>query len=70
MNEFMDKLDNSVQTGFSRDPYPDSNYKPHAVFITKWVDYSNKYGIAYQLSTGMVGVLFKDKSTTQMNTVV
>lgn len=70
VNEFMDKLDNSVQTGFSRDPYPDSNYKPHAVFITKWVDYSNKYGIAYQLSTGMVGVLFKDKSTTQMNTVV
>lgn len=70
VNEFMDKLDTSVQGGFSHDPYPDSSYRPHAVFITKWVDYSNKYGIAYQLSTGIVGVLFKDNSTTQMNTAV
>lgn len=32
-------------------------------FIVRWVDMSNRYGIAYQLSDGVVGVLFKDKAT-------
>lgn len=31
--------------------------------ISKWVDYSNKHGFAYQLSTGTVGVLFKEGHT-------
>lgn len=30
------------------------------IWITKWVDYSNKYGLGYQLSSGAVGVLFND----------
>ena len=30
------------------------------VFISKWVDYSNKYGLGYQLTDGSVGVLFND----------
>jgi len=34
------------------------------VWISKWVDYSNKYGLGYQLSDGSVGVLFND--TTKM----
>lgn len=40
---------------------------PPSVFVTKWVDYSNKYGLAYQLSGGTVGVLFKDNSTVLMD---
>lgn len=36
-------------------------------FITKWIDYSNKYGIAYQLSNGMMGLLFKSNSIIQLN---
>lgn len=28
--------------------------------VAKWVDYSHKYGIAYQLSNGCLGVLFND----------
>lgn len=31
--------------------------------ISKWVDYSNKHGFAYQLSTGSIGVLFKEGHT-------
>ncbi|GMM32361.1 polo kinase [Martiniozyma asiatica (nom. inval.)] len=31
--------------------------------ISKWVDYSNKHGFAYQLSTGAIGVLFKEGHT-------
>ncbi|ODQ65491.1 Pkinase-domain-containing protein [Nadsonia fulvescens var. elongata DSM 6958] len=42
--------------------------RPHAdpVFICKWVDYSNKYGLAYTLLGGTVGVLFNDESTILM----
>lgn len=30
------------------------------VCVTKWVDYTHKYGIGYQLSNESVGVLFND----------
>jgi hypothetical protein len=32
------------------------------VFITKWIDYSNKYGFGFQLSDRSVGVLFNDNT--------
>ena len=31
-------------------------------FITKFVDYSNKYGIAYKMNNGNIGVYFNDNS--------
>ena len=31
-------------------------------WISKWVDYSDKYGLSYQLCDGSVGVLFNDNS--------
>ncbi|CAH2354102.1 cell cycle serine/threonine-protein kinase Cdc5p/MSD2 [[Candida] railenensis] len=31
--------------------------------ISKWVDYSNKYGFSYQLNTDDIGVLFNDENT-------
>ncbi|ODQ82247.1 hypothetical protein BABINDRAFT_158882 [Babjeviella inositovora NRRL Y-12698] len=33
------------------------------VLVSKWVDYSNKYGFSYQLSTNDIGVLFNDENT-------
>lgn len=36
-------------------------------FITKWVDYSNRCGMAYQLTDGMVGIRFLDKSVIHMD---
>ncbi|EPX70602.1 PLK protein kinase Plo1 [Schizosaccharomyces octosporus yFS286] len=33
------------------------------LFITKWVDYSNKYGLGYQLSNESVGVHFNDQTS-------
>jgi len=30
--------------------------------VSKWVDYSDKYGIGYQLSDNSVGVLFNDST--------
>ncbi|XP_012149837.1 serine/threonine-protein kinase PLK1 isoform X2 [Megachile rotundata] len=32
------------------------------LFITKWIDYSNKYGLGFQLSDKSVGVLFNDNT--------
>ena len=32
------------------------------MFISKWVDYSNKFGFGFQLSDGSVGVLFNDST--------
>ncbi|XP_022101720.1 serine/threonine-protein kinase PLK3-like isoform X1 [Acanthaster planci] len=42
-----------------------SKYRPQpgeVLWVTKWVDYSNKYGFGYQLSDRTVGVMFNDKS--------
>ncbi|KAH6577121.1 hypothetical protein BASA60_004200 [Batrachochytrium salamandrivorans] len=33
------------------------------MFITKWIDYSNKYGLGYQLRDGSVGVYFNDSTS-------
>ncbi|KAI9349590.1 kinase-like domain-containing protein [Obelidium mucronatum] len=33
------------------------------VFITKWIDYSNKYGLGYQLQDGTIGVYFNDSTS-------
>lgn len=35
--------------------------------ITKWVDYSTKYGIGYKLSNGCYGVLFNDSTKMMLN---
>jgi hypothetical protein len=32
------------------------------VFVSKWIDYSNKYGLGYQLTNGCVGVHFNDST--------
>ncbi|KAK7100676.1 serine/threonine-protein kinase PLK1-like [Littorina saxatilis] len=42
---------------------PDSNI----VWVTKWVDYSNKYGFGFMLSSDALGVLFNDTSRILMS---
>lgn len=39
-------------------PSPVENCRP--LWVTKWVDYSNKYGFGFQLSDRTVGILFND----------
>uniref|UniRef100_A0A673IZZ8 Serine/threonine-protein kinase PLK n=1 Tax=Sinocyclocheilus rhinocerous TaxID=307959 RepID=A0A673IZZ8_9TELE len=43
----------------SRNPPCLSKTKPF-IWVTKWVDYSNKYGFGYQLSNQNIGVLFNE----------
>ncbi|XP_068197261.1 serine/threonine-protein kinase PLK3 [Antennarius striatus] len=46
---------------------------PSFLWVTKWVDYSNKYGFGYQLSNQSIGVLFNEGThlslCNQRNTV-
>lgn len=37
------------------------------ILVSKWVDYSNKHGFAYQLSSGSIGVLFNAGHTVLEN---
>ncbi|KAJ7599348.1 kinase-like domain-containing protein [Mycena floridula] len=46
-----------------RDPREDINLSMERVFITSWVDYCNKYGMAYALTDGSLGVYFNDTTT-------
>lgn len=40
---------------------PPSLSQPQSfLWVTKWVDYSNKYGFGYQLSNQSIGVLFNE----------
>ncbi|XP_033639138.1 serine/threonine-protein kinase PLK1-like [Asterias rubens] len=48
-----------------QDPKMDDAEDPAAapvLWISKWVDYSDKYGLGYQLSDGSFGVLFNDST--------
>lgn len=47
------------------EPQPQTNLKE--VTVVKWVDYSHKYGIAYQLSNGSIGVLYNDETKIVYN---
>ena len=40
----------------------------HQLWVTKWVDYSNKYGFGYQLSDGSVGILYNDMTRMLLHT--
>ncbi|KAJ8682873.1 hypothetical protein QAD02_018665 [Eretmocerus hayati] len=44
----------------AKNPNPLHGYAP--LFVTKWIDYSNKYGLTFQLSDRSVGVLFNDST--------
>ncbi len=37
------------------------------IWVSKWADWSNKYGLAYLLSNGCAGVYFNDSSKAVMN---
>ena len=34
----------------------------NSIWVTKWVDYSTKYGLGYRLSDGSSGVFFNDST--------
>ena len=37
-------------------------HRPWILYVSKWVDYSNKYGFGFQLSDNSVGIMFNDNT--------
>ncbi len=50
-----------LQIDFDLDEAEDPAATP-VFWISKWVDYSDKYGLGYQLCDNSVGVLFNDST--------
>ncbi len=46
---------------------PLGSEKYSKTLVTKWVDYSSKYGVGYKLSNGCYGVLFNDSTKMMLN---
>ena len=40
--------------------------KAPSVFIVKWIDYTSRYGMGYELSDGSIGIHFNDSTTVIM----
>lgn len=61
-------LDATVGSGSAEMPVqgPENPAVPK-VFITAWIDYTHKYGTAYQLTDGSAGVFFNDSTTMIMS---
>ena len=55
----MDVVDSVTLSSPHRYPEPLSLLP---IFVSKWIDYSNKYGFGYQLSDQSVGVIFNDST--------
>ena len=46
---------------------PPNKPSDELVWITKWVDYSHKYGFGFQLSNDLYGASFKDDFSIAIN---
>lgn len=57
-----------LQSNF-QEYHMDDDTVPQVVYITKWVDYTNRFGIGYELSNGTSGVLRPDGTIVQLNYV-
>uniref|UniRef100_A0A6Q2XC75 Serine/threonine-protein kinase PLK n=1 Tax=Esox lucius TaxID=8010 RepID=A0A6Q2XC75_ESOLU len=54
-----ERLDSTLNQNLIQNP-PCLSRPKSFIWVTKWVDYSNKYGFGYQLSDQNIGVLFND----------
>ena len=58
------KMKTKIETDKNLIPYKDHTTieLSDEIWITKWIDYSSKYGIGYQTTDGSIGVSFNDDS--------
>ncbi len=47
-------------------PFKSSDSSMSDIFVKKWIDYSDKYGIGYLLTNGIYGVYFNDSTNVSM----
>lgn len=41
----------------------DSQWSDNNVFVSNWIDCTERYGFSYRLSDGTMGILYNDQST-------
>lgn len=61
LRETLENVKRTLASKQSHDMYMETS--GNQVYISQWVDYSNKYGMGYQLSDGCSGVYFNDGTT-------
>ena len=76
LNEDNNKINNCNEITKDSDkenlipPFIDSTFLSNKeVYVTKWVDYSNKYGLGYILNNGLIGVYFNDNTKMLFNPI-
>lgn len=75
VGEYLDKLvtiltpftDSSIRREEPMDVTEQDPASAPIYWISKWVDYSNKYGLSYQLSDESVGVMYNDNTKIMVN---
>ena len=66
-NEITKDTDNNDKSSIIP-PFLNSTFlSKKEVWVTKWVDYSNKYGLGYILNNGFIGVYFNDNTKMLLN---
>ena len=66
-NEITKDTDNNDKSSIIP-PFLNSTFlSKKEVWVTKWVDYSNKYGLGYILNNGFIGVYFNDNTKMLFN---
>ncbi|KAI8904820.1 PLK protein kinase, partial [Gorgonomyces haynaldii] len=63
LQELFDAVQDALRKVYPVEIDDVKQYEHPDVFITKWIDYSNKYGLGYQLRDGSVGVYFNDATS-------
>lgn len=61
MVNWMDRIINNKEYVFVLDDAEDPASTP-VYWVSKWVDYSDKYGLGYSLCDNSFGVLFNDQT--------
>ncbi|CAG0879237.1 unnamed protein product [Cyprideis torosa] len=66
LETYSQKMFDAIVDGLDKMPEETNDNPPSIpitpVYISKWIDYSNKYGFGFQLSDHSVGVLFNDNT--------
>ncbi|KAI9680097.1 MAG: Cell cycle serine/threonine-protein kinase cdc5/MSD2 [Caeruleum heppii] len=62
-------LDSALADKPSRTPSNSAKLRDHPI-VSRWVDYTNRYGIGYILNDGSIGVIFSSKEDTPSAAVV
>ena len=69
-NNDNNNIDNNKKSNNNNDDNKISNIpKGPDIWVTKWIDFSNKYGLGYILNNGFFGVFFNDNSKIIVNPV-